>query len=128
MLHHFHCHDCNTDKVHDSGPIGGGVGYCETDSGTVCYACMAKRDKVKLDAAQTFTLYFVRHGEGWKVQNWCGTLSFPAYGITSERQPGRVRKYTFYFRDHKGREWKGRNAGDNQIARCHLRQRHYQSA
>ncbi len=128
MLHNFHCVDCKQDKTHDSGPVCGGVGYADTNDGKVCYACCAKRDTVQMSTAQTFTLYFVNTAQGWRVQNWPGTLSFVAYGVTSERKPGKVRRYSFWFTDSNGQRWEGRNNGNNQIARCRrVRQRRYQT-
>ncbi len=128
MLHNFHCVHCKKDKTHETPAIGGGVGYATYPDGTVCYDCCAKRDTERMSTAQTFTLYFVREGDGWKVTNWPGTLSFRAYSVTSERKPGKVRRYAFTFTDADGKRWEGKNNGNDQIARCRrVRQRRYQT-
>ncbi len=128
MLISFHCDDCGQDKTHDIPGGTGGTGYGTDGDKKVCYACCAKRDTVSMSTAQKFTLYFVNTAQGWRVQNWPGTLSFVAYGVTSERKPGKVRRYAFWFTDSNGQRWQGTNNGNNQIARCRrVRQRRYQT-
>lgn len=121
MIHKFYCHDCKKDQEYDSGPYGGGVGYCAfADGAKVCYACVAARDKAQMERGEPIVLYVSggpHSGGGWKVTNWPGTLIIRPERAHETKRLWRRWRVDVWF-TFAGRRWHGANVGDNQILRC----------
>ena len=125
----FKCIDCKQTK-----PIQkeGGTGYATLKNNhKVCYACVAERDKKDMIQTGRAILYLsevkepkfggvnnVTGGRHWKISNWPGTLSFPAYVSTGRHNIARTR-YDARFTGPDGKKWWGVQYGENtQIIRC----------
>ena len=118
----------NTEKVICEGcgtecqSKGGAAGYGTSNGKRYCYQCCAQIDRDEMDkAAQErgrFTLYLVKRNDSWFVENWPGTLSFPAR-IRWGRHNIAGKRTDAWFTDHAGRPWHGVQIGEwTQLCHC----------
>lgn len=120
----FRCCDCGECKPIQTRSAGTGYAVDTTTDKLICYACAGKRDAVAMERDGKAVLYLSHNHTGknpsapYTVGNWCGTLSFPVYGVRSSFHnfAGRDGRRDFWFTAF-GREWHGVNIGDSQIAR-----------
>jgi len=115
----FTCADCGETIKYVNKSGCGGTGYATVrEDGIekkVCYRCCAKRDCAEMAATGRIVLYLTA---GSMVTNWPGTLKFRVAHSRPGRHNFAGRMVSVWFTDSDGREWYGRNIGDNQILRC----------
>lgn len=120
------CHACADARILDCGHTPSAHSHFTTGYGTdsagrrSCYECIAVQDRRDMIEMGRATLYLTRDGSAWKVGNWPGTLTFPAYGVKVSRYGGGFgsQRTDAYFIGPDGKEWHAVNRGDNQVARC----------
>lgn len=115
------------DRCRQLKPVGGienyvgGTGYAVTsDRRLVCYKCCGQMDWLALAETQRQTLYLVKKGAGWFINNWPATMEIPAFDVRTINHPfvpvGQAR--IAYFFGPNNSIWYVKNIGDNEIAHC----------
>jgi len=114
--HRFVCADCGEEKVHtDSLTTGYGI---NREGRKVCYSCCGKRDSAEMTATGRAVLYLTEEAGVPVVTNWPGTLRLRVTHTRKGSHNIAGSMVSIWFTDLDGREWHGRNIGDNQILRC----------
>lgn len=118
------CHACADKRVLDCGHTPSphsdiSTGYGTTPDGKRhCYACCAKAERESLIADGKGVLYLSKDGDGWKVGDWSGHLTFTVGRQWKERTKGGKPVHCARFTGPDGEAWIGRQTGDdNQICR-----------
>lgn len=125
------CHACADARILECGHTPSpheifttGYGVDPATGARSCYACCADKERAGMIETGRAVLYLVDSqastGRAFSVQNWPGSLSFPAYGVSRKPRGGGfgAQRTDAYFRGPDGCEWHAVNRGDNQIARC----------
>lgn len=96
-----------------------GQGYGVDDKGNlVCYACCAVQDRDYMLKHGEITLYLIKDGDNWVIQNWPGTLVIPALRISEGMHNwARVQRHVWF--RYEGHDWHGVQVGDySEVCRC----------
>lgn len=129
----IYCADCGALCVEKG--FSTGYGTRPEDNAKICYECCGKEDQKRMQAEGKIMLYLTEKkvtgraavGLGdikrvlYTVQNWPGSLKFPAVGKTwsSRGWGGEMSRTDVWFIDAEGNHWYGRHQGDfNQIVHC----------
>jgi hypothetical protein len=110
------CDDCG--QLVTSTAQSCGTGYGTVDDQTVCYGCMAERDRVRMMNGETVYLYARmtgksdhmcwsnRHTGSCEIANWPGTLKFTGR-IVEYRRENTIR---VWFKGPDGKIWYGQGS------------------
>ena len=120
MAEQFICDCGHPESPHSE--ITRGYGY-DAAGKTFCYACCAADERSRMIMNGVADLYLTNgaDGKGWRVSDWPGELSFPAYRVSAGWAGafgGRIRRIDASFDGPDGFVWHARCQGDMEIARC----------
>ena len=118
------CSRCGKTIVNPKNHVGTGYATYRGSEKKVCYKCVGILDREamnKLKPGQKYDLYLTKRGGKYFVSNWCDTLKYPVYTLSTGRHNMAGTRTDVWFKDGRKRWWHGVQYGDNSdICRCQL--------